>query len=59
MEKSLKDPSSENMQRLKELFELQGHLKNMNEWPFNVNTLWQLISALLIPLLLAVLEIVF
>ncbi len=59
LEKSLDDPSSENMQRLKELFELQEHLKNMNEWPFNINTLWQLITALLIPLLLALLEIVF
>lgn len=59
LEKSLDDPSSENMQRLKELFELQEHLKTMNEWPFNVNTLWQLITALLIPLLLALLEIVF
>lgn len=59
MEKSLKDPSSENMQRLRELFELQQHLKSMNEWPFDVNSLWQLISALLIPLALATLEIIF
>ena len=59
LEKSLNDPSSENMQRLKELFELQEHLKNMNEWPFNVNSLWQLITALLIPLILALLEIIF
>jgi hypothetical protein len=59
MEKSLREPTSENMQRLKELFELQSHLKNMNEWPFNVNTIWQLITALLIPLFLAMLEIFF
>lgn len=59
LEKSLSDPSSENMQRLKELFELQQHLKNMNEWPFNVNTIWQLITALLIPLILGLLEIIF
>jgi hypothetical protein len=59
MERSLKDPTSENMQRLKELFELQSHLKEMNEWPFNVNTIWQLITALLIPLSLALLEIFF
>ena len=59
MEKSLKDPSSENMQRLRELFELQQHLKSMNEWPFDTNSLWQLISALLIPLALATLEIIF
>lgn len=59
MERSLKDPTSENMQRLKELFDLQAHLKQMNEWPFNTNTLWQLITALLIPVAVAVLEIFF
>lgn len=59
MQKSLQNPSSENMQRLKELFELQQHLKNMNEWPFDVNSVWQLITALLIPLALAALEIIF
>jgi hypothetical protein len=59
MERSLKDPSSENMKRLKELFDLQGHLKDMNEWPFNINTLWQLITALLIPIALTVLQIFF
>jgi hypothetical protein len=59
LERSLKEPTSENMQRLKELFELQSHLKNMNEWPFDVNTIWQLITALLIPIGLAVLEVFF
>jgi hypothetical protein len=59
MERSLKEPTSENMQRLKELFELQSHLKNMNEWPFDMQTIWQLITALLIPVVLAMLEIFF
>jgi hypothetical protein len=59
MERSLKDPSSENMKRLKELFDLQAHLKNMNDWPFNTQTLWQLITALLIPIALTVLQIFF
>jgi hypothetical protein len=59
MERSLKEPTSENMQRLKELFELQSHLKNMNEWPFDMQTIWQLITALLIPVVLAILEIFF
>jgi hypothetical protein len=57
MEQSLKEPTPENMQRLKDYFELQAHLKNMNEWPFNVSTLWQLITALFIPVILAILEI--
>jgi hypothetical protein len=59
MERSLKDPSSENMKMLKELFDLQSHLKEMNEWPFNTNTLWQLITALLIPIALTVLQLFF
>jgi hypothetical protein len=57
MEHSLRDPSPENMQRLKDYFELQQHLKNMNDWPFDVSTLWQLITALFIPIILAMLEI--
>lgn len=59
MERSLKEPTPENMQALKDYFELQEHLKNMNEWPFNVSTLWQLLTALLIPVILALLEIFF
>ncbi|HET9054216.1 MAG TPA: hypothetical protein VFM90_08590, partial [Cyclobacteriaceae bacterium] len=59
LERSLKDPTPENLQHLKELFELQAHLKNMNEWPFNVNTVWQLITALLIPITLALIEVFF
>jgi hypothetical protein len=59
MERALKEPTSENMQRLKDYFELQTHLKNMNDWPFNVSTLWQLITALFIPVILAILEIFF
>lgn len=31
----------------------------MNDWPFNTSTLWQLITALLIPVAMAVLEIFF
>ena len=59
LERSLKEPTPENLQHLKELFELQAHLKSMNEWPFNVNTLWQLITALLIPLTLGMIEVFF
>jgi hypothetical protein len=59
MERSLKEPTPENMQRLKDYFELQQHLKNMNDWPFNVSTMWQLVTALFIPVILALLEIFF
>lgn len=59
MDKTLKDPSAENMQRLKELFEVQNHLKAMNEWPFDLNSIWQLLTALIIPIILALAEILF
>jgi hypothetical protein len=57
MEDSLKNPDQANMQKLRQLFELQHHLSQMNEWPFNYNALWQLITALLIPVLLAAVDI--
>lgn len=59
LEQSISTPTPENMQRLKELFELQQHLKNMNEWPFEFSMVWQLITALIIPLGMAVVEIFF
>lgn len=59
MDKTLKDPSAENMQRLKELFEVQNHLKGMNEWPFDLTSIWQLLTALIIPIILAAIEILF
>lgn len=59
MDQTLKDPSAENMQRLKELFEVQNHLKGMNEWPFDLTSIWQLLTALIIPIILAAVEIFF
>lgn len=59
MDRTLKDPSAENMQRLKELFEVQNHLKGMNEWPFDLTSIWQLLTALIIPIILAAIEILF
>jgi hypothetical protein len=55
--KSLQEPTIENTQKLKELFELQKHLREINDWPFDTQTLWQLISALLIPLLLVIVQL--
>jgi hypothetical protein len=56
MEKSLHDPNPENMARLKESFEVYQYLNNMKEWPFNANAIWQLVTALLIPLGIALVE---
>ena len=59
MEKTLSDPSPENMNRLRELFEVHNHLKAMNEWPFDLTSVWQLLTALVIPILLALAEWLF
>lgn len=59
MEKTLRDPSPENMNRLRELFEVHNHLKAMNEWPFDLSSVWQLLTALIIPILLALAEWLF
>jgi hypothetical protein len=58
MKKSRTEPSLENIQKLRELFELQKHLKAVNDWPFNISLVWQLISTLFIPLLIVLLELV-
>lgn len=57
--RSLKDPSTENLQKLKDMFDLQQYVKRLNDWPFDITLLWQLVSALLIPLLLVILQITF
>jgi len=59
METTLQQPSAENMQRLRELFEVQNHLRSMNEWPFNLTSVWQLLTALVIPVMVAIAEFIF
>lgn len=51
------EPSPQNLQQLKEMFQLQKHLQDLDDWPFNSKMLWQLISVLLIPLMLVLIEI--
>lgn len=53
----LKEPSIEKMKHLRELFELKSHLSQMHEWSFRAGTLSQLISILIIPTLLVLLEV--
>ena len=57
MNESLHDPSVEKLQYLKSLFELKEHLSGMHEWTFSSGAISQLISVLLIPLLLVLLEV--
>lgn len=57
MNESLNEPSVEKLQHLKELFELKNHLSEMHEWTFRSGTISQLISVLIIPLMLVLLEV--
>jgi hypothetical protein len=53
----LHQPSKEKLDHLKGLFELKEHLSQMHEWSFRTRSISQLISVLLIPLLLVILEV--
>jgi hypothetical protein len=57
MNDSLREPSVEKLQHLRELFELKDHLSGMHEWTFRSGAISQLISVLIIPLLLVLLEV--
>ncbi|MBX9850461.1 MAG: hypothetical protein K2X86_01745 [Cytophagaceae bacterium] len=57
MNESLHEPSAEKLHYLKSLFELREHLTGMHEWTFSSGAISQLISVLLIPLLLVLLEV--
>lgn len=56
---AIEQPTSENVARLKELIELQEHLNAMSEWPFSIQALWGLISAILIPIIITIMGVIF
>jgi hypothetical protein len=58
MDNALSDPSEENLAKLKDLLEVQNRLNDMSEWPFNWKALWQLMTAVFVPLLLQFAQIV-
>jgi hypothetical protein len=55
---ALSEPSAENLGRLKDLYEIQKRLIDMSEWPFNWKALWQLITAVFVPLMLHFVQVV-
>lgn len=57
LEKATTNPTDENINKLNELLQLQQHLSDMHEWPFNQQAIWSVISALILPLILLYLEI--
>ena len=57
LDQAVKNPSQDNVEKLKDLIELQNYLNTMNEWPFDGEALWSLITALIFPLVLAIIQI--
>jgi len=53
LEKVTTDPSQDNVQRVRELFEIQTSLNGMGEWPFDTKLLIIVITGIGIPLLVA------
>ena len=59
MELVTNDPTTKNINRLRELFEIQQQLNGMEDWPFNMKSIIFLLSAIFIPLLAIVINIIF
>jgi len=51
-----KEPSRENIQRVRELFEVQKSLNEMGEWPFDTRLLLGVVTGVAIPLIVVVLQ---
>lgn len=52
------DPSVGNIQRVRELFEIQRSLNGMGEWPFNTKLLLTLLTGIAIPIFVVLLQII-
>lgn len=58
MNKALGEPTAENLAQLKDLYKIQKRVNDMSEWPFNWKALWQLMTAVFVPLLLQFAQVV-
>jgi len=56
LDAAIKDPTSDQMAYVKELFEIYQHLIQMPEWPFNARSFLSLLSAVIIPILLSIIQ---
>lgn len=56
LDKAIKKPTSDQTAYVKELFEIYQHLIDMPEWPFNARNLLSLLSAVIIPILLSIIQ---
>ena len=56
LEQCIQSPTSETMENVKELFEIYNHLLQMPKWPFNTRNLISLITAIILPILLSIVQ---
>ena len=52
------DPSGANIQRVREMFEIQRSLNGMGEWPFNTKLLLTIVTGIGIPILVVLIQII-
>jgi hypothetical protein len=56
LDKAIKHPTSDQIAYVKEAFEIYQHLIEMPEWPFNTRSFLSLLSAVIIPILLSIIQ---
>lgn len=56
LDTAIRKPTSDQVAYVKELFEIYQHLIQMPEWPFNARNLISLLSAVILPILLSILQ---
>ena len=56
LDKAIKHPTSDQIAYVKQLFEIYQHLTEMPEWPFNARSFLSLLSVVIIPILLSVIQ---
>jgi len=57
LEAVTKEPSRRNVQKVRELFEIQHSLNGMSEWPFDTKLLLIIITSIAIPLIVAAIHV--
>ena len=56
LDTAIRKPTSDQVAYVKELFEIYQHLIQMPEWPFNARNLFSLLSAVIFPILLSIIQ---
>ena len=57
LEEVMNQPSRAKLEHVRELFEVQKELNGMSEWPFDTKFLLTLISVIIIPILIVLIQV--